>query len=188
MRLTLLAASLMVMSAMAASQLSSPQAWVQADRATLRIDPAEFTELPQSVQTDLRRRGCSVPQPFTNGRRQNVIRGSFTQAGKVDWAVLCSRELASTILVFRNGGRAVVDELARRPDADFLQVVEPNRIGFSRAIAVASAEYIREHHARYGGPEPPTLTHVGINDVFVGKASVVWYWHQGKWLQLTGAD
>jgi hypothetical protein len=31
-------------------------------------------------------------------------------------------------------------------------------------------------------------THAGINDVFVGKASVVWYWHQGKWLELTGAN
>jgi hypothetical protein len=186
MRLNLLVALLVMMAG--TSQLPSPEAWAEADRATRRLDPSEFADLPRTLQAELRRRGCGIPQPFTNGPRQNVIRGSFTQADQVDWAVLCSRRLSSAILVFRNGDSGAAAELARRPDADFLQVVEPNRIGFSRALGVASAEYIREHHARYGGPEPPALTHAGINDVFVEKGSVVWYWHQGKWLQLTGAN
>jgi hypothetical protein len=187
MKLNFLAVATLVMTT-GASQLPSPEAWAEADRATRRLDPSEFTELPRTIRTELRRRGCGIPQPFTNGHRQNVIRGSFIQAGQVDWAILCSRRLSSTILVFRNGGSDVAAELARRPDADFLQVVEPNRIGFSRALGVASVEYIREHHARYGGPEPPALTHAGINDGFVEKASVVWYWHLGKWLELTGAN
>lgn len=187
MRLSILAAATLVMTA-GTSQLPSPEVWAEANRATRRLDPSEFTELPRTIRAELHRRGCGIPQPFTNGPRQNVIRGSFTQAGQVDWAILCSRRLSSTILVFRNGDSDVAAELARRPDADFLQVVEPNRIGFSRALGVASVEFIREHHARYGGPEPPTLTHAGINDVFVEKASVVWYWHEGKWLELTGAN
>jgi hypothetical protein len=28
----------------------------------------------------------------------------------------------------------------------------------------------------------------GIEDAFMEKASVVWYWHEGKWLQLAGAN
>ncbi|PYR66590.1 MAG: hypothetical protein DMG20_12690 [Acidobacteria bacterium] len=40
----------------------------------------------------------------------------------------------------------------------------------------------------YGGPKPPPIDHLGINDVFIEKASVVWYFYQGKWLQLQGAD
>jgi hypothetical protein len=86
------------------------------------------------------------------------------------------------------GFAKAVSQLAARPDADFLQVVAPGEIGFSRAIAVASPDFIREHHERYGGTTPPPLIHAGINDAFVEKASVVWYRHQGKWLQLTGAD
>jgi hypothetical protein len=187
MRLNFLAVATLVMTA-GAPQLPSPEAWAEADRATRRLDPSEFTELPRTIRTELHRRGCLIPQPFGNGHRQNVIRGSFTQAGQVDWAILCSQRLSSTILIFRNGDSDVPAEFARRPDAGFLQVVQPNRIGFSRALGVASVEYIREHHARYGGPEPPALTHAGINDMFVEKASVVWYWHQGKWLQLTGAN
>jgi len=117
-----------------------------------------------------------------------VIRGSFIRAGQVDWAALCSRELTSAILVFRNGNPGAVEELARRADADFLQGIGANQIGFSRAISVASAGFIQQHHGWYGGAVPPPLRHVGINDAFVERASVVWYWHRGKWLQLTGSN
>ena len=117
-----------------------------------------------------------------------MIRGTFTKPGQVDWAVLCSCQRTSRILVFRGGGLHQVDELGPRADLEFLQVVGPDQIGFSRALAVASVEYIREHSTRYGGSEPFVLTHAGINDAFVEKASIVWYWHQGKWLQLAGAD
>jgi hypothetical protein len=178
----------MTMPIAAGSQLPSPDVWKEADRATIRLDPRQFTELPRSLQTELRRRGCSIPQPFGNGPRQNVIRGSFIRDGQVDWAALCSRGLTSAILIFQNGNPGPIVELARRADANFIQGIGANQIGFSRAISVASAGFIRQHHGWYGGPVPPPLTHVGINDAFVGKASVVWYWHRGRWLQLTGSD
>jgi hypothetical protein len=28
----------------------------------------------------------------------------------------------------------------------------------------------------------------GINNIFVEKGSLVWYWDGGRWLKLTGAD
>ena len=79
-------------------------------------------------------------------------------------------------------------ELATRRDSDFLQIVGPGKIGFSRAIDVASPKFIRDHNKRNGESKPRMLTHAGIDDAFVEKASVVWYWWQGKWVQLTGAD
>lgn len=181
-------AAALTMPVAAILQFPSSEAWTEADRATIRLDPETFTELPRALQIELRRRGCSIPQPFASLSRQNVIHGSFTRSGHVDWAVLCSRDLTSAILVFRDGNPNAVEELGRRPDADFLQGTGPNQIGFSRAISVASAVFIRKHHEWYGGPVPPPLTHAGINDAFVEKASVVWYWHTGKWLQLTGSN
>jgi hypothetical protein len=71
-----------------------------------------------------------------------VIRGSFIRAGQVDWAALCSRELTSVILIFRNGNPGAIVELARRPDANFLQGIGANQLGFSRAISVATAGFI----------------------------------------------
>jgi len=95
----------------------------------------------------------------------------------------------SSILVFRGGSPAAVAELAREPDLTYLQVVDVGDVvGYSRALGVADAKYIREHHRQYGGPKPPRLDHDGINDIFIEKGSVVWYWSNGRWLQLTGAD
>jgi hypothetical protein len=44
------------------------------------------------------------------------------------------------------------------------------------------------HYRAYGGPEPPPIDHNGVDDAFLGKAYVVWYYQNGEWLQLTGAD
>jgi hypothetical protein len=73
-----------------------------------------------------------------------VIRGSFIRAGQFDWAALCSRERTSAILIFRNGNPGAIMELARRADADFLQGIGANKMGFSRAISVASAGFMRQ--------------------------------------------
>jgi hypothetical protein len=32
------------------------------------------------------------------------------------------------------------------------------------------------------------MNHQGIDDAFLEKASVTYYYYRGKWLQLTGAD
>ena len=169
-------------------QFPAPEAWSRADAETRRLNPSALTELPQRLRVELQRRGCTIPQVYTGGRTHNVIRGAFRSGGTEDWAVLCSRARISTVIIFWGGNPSDASEVATRPDAEFLQVVGQGRIGFSRAISVASIDSIRERHPRHGGSGLPLLAHVGIEDRFVEKASVVWYWHEGKWLQLTGSD
>lgn len=177
---------------LASRSLSEPamgQDWKQADAATVRLKPAGFPDLPAEVRRDLERRGCTVPQSFSTKVPHNVVRGRFTSAAQMDIAVLCSKERVSSILVFRGGSPASVAELARRPDADFLQVVASGGVvGYSRELDAADARFIHDHADRYQGPKPPPLDHDGIDDGFVGKASVIWYWYGGRWLQLQGAD
>lgn len=120
--------------------------------------------------------------------RQNVIRGEFQKPGQTDWAVLCSVGRVSTILVYWNGSEIKPAEIARMNDSDRLQSWTGGRIVYSRLIEPAGKRYIVEHYQAYGGPQPPPIKHQGLNDVFVGKASVVLYWYRGKWLQLSGAD
>ena len=121
-------------------------------------------------------------------RPHNVIRGRLNDGPVIDWAVLCSKDLSSTILVFWDGKVNAVAELAPRPDETYLQVVGSGRIGFSRAINIATPTDIRRYQQAFGGPRLSPLSHEGINDAFVEKASIVWYWHHGKWLKLQGAD
>jgi hypothetical protein len=172
-----------------ATQGSAPVDLDRADRATIRLSPSAFPALPRAVRRELERRGCVIPQAFSNRAPHNIVRGRFTSSAHHDWAVLCSRRQVSSILVFRGGSVASVLQLARQPDRGYLQTVGPGGvIGFSRAIGVADPKFIREHHEWYGGPQPPPLEHDGINDMFVEKASIVWYRYRGRWLQLTGAD
>jgi hypothetical protein len=163
--------------------------WLRADEATVRLSPSAFPALPSEVRAELERRGCKVPQPANAGQPQNVISGRFTSATASDWAVLCSREKRSAILIFRGGRANSVDELAEEADAQYLQVVAGNgRIGFSRQLAVTSRTVIRRRLGTHGALKPATVDHDGIENNFVGKVSLVWYWSGGKWIQILQTD
>ncbi len=140
---------------------------------------------------DLNRRGCTIPQvPGDAGLEkpnlQNVIKGEFAKPGQIDWAVLCSVNRVSSILIYWNGSVAGASEIEKRADIDLLQGWGGDRLIYSRHLAPASGAFIAEHYAAYGGPKPPPLDHVGVDDQWVGKASVVHYFYEEKWLELTG--
>ena len=169
------------------------QDWERADVDTRRLPPSAFPNLPPAIRSDLERRGCVIPQSFGAKVPENVISGAFTRRGDVDWAVLCSIRRVSAILVYREGSIHNVDHLRRSPDSAFLQVVSHdlrgNEVaGYSRSIGAVDAKHIVEHSNDFGGPKPPAIDHEGIEDSFVGKGSSILYWHQGRWLRLTGMD
>ena len=160
----------------------------EADLQVTRLAPSAFPELPANIRRELERRGCTVPQVSADKKPQNVIKGEFTRKGQTDWAVLCSVNQVSTILVFRNASAKNPSELARKPDVDQLQVTGGDAVAYSRAISGVDRAYILSHYCAYGENKPPTIDHQGINDAFVEKASVVHYFQAVKWLNLTGAD
>jgi len=187
--------TLAMFSAGGSTQVRSADVWEAADRAVVRLPPSAFPALPEVVKRDLERRHCTIPQPDpaaigpapNRDRVHNVIHGDLQRRGQTDWAVVCSRNRVSTILVFWGGRADDVSELEQRPDANFLQSWGVDTIVFSRTIAVASEAQIRNDFRR-DEATPPLLEHAGVEDVFLGKASTVWYWRTGKWVRLTGAD
>ncbi len=160
----------------------------EAERQIVRLPPTDFKELPSSLARELERRGCTMPQEASSEVRNNVIRGQLEAPGQTDWAALCSVDGFSSILVFWNGSESHPAEFARAEDRTFLQGMDGEKIGFSRAISAVDKEFIPRHYEAYGGPAPPPIDHQGIDDAFVGKASLTHYYYQGKWYQLTGAD
>lgn len=162
-----------------------------ADDVIRRLPPSAFSELPSSIRQTLEQRKCLIPQIWKGWTldRHNVIRGAFFRKRQVDWAVLCSVETRSTILVFKQGASQPVAELASANDQDFVQVVEPGTVGFSRVISATGRERTLKYHKEFGGTKPPPpLDHQGIDDAFAEKASVIHYFHDGEWLKLPGAD
>jgi|SRR5882672_3085776 len=173
----------------------APQSrWEQADLAIRRLAPSAFPELPPGIRSALEARRCTIPQPgedelapAARNHSQNVISGRFHQTEALDWAVLCSRERASTILVFWDGEATRVSRFADWPDQQFLQMSGSDRIGYSRLLAPATPARIRMYLER-DGVRSPRVNQTGIEDMFLGKASQVWYWDRGRWVHLTGAD
>jgi hypothetical protein len=153
-----------------------PRRWAQAQRQICRLTPSRFRHLSAPVARYLRRNGYTVPQLYDNDVAHNVIRGRFNGDRTLDLAVLASRQGYSTILVFWAGKTDRVTKLRRRPDADYLQTVGDNKIGYSRGISVVGRKYIADHYAAYGGPNPPAIRHDAVDDGFYGKASRVLYY------------
>lgn len=163
--------------------------WQSADAAIDRLSPTTFSRLPRPIIRNLEARGCTVPQSFGNRQPHNVTSGEFARIGQRDWAVLCSRNRVSSILVFWGGSTQGVSEIAKSADRTFLQTIDgQGSIGFSRTIEVVGKEQILDYYREFAGRKPPRTSHQGINDGFVGKASVVRYYHRGRWLERQGAD
>ena len=158
-----------------------------ADRQILRLSPSAFPGLPNNLRTALQSRGCLIPQVPPAKQPHNVIKGECAKPGQTDWAILCSVGGVSSIVIFWNGSEANPAQIAEAKDMDRLQD-SGNGWAYSREISSVDRAYILRHHQAYGGPKPPPIDHKGINDAFAGKGSVVLYFYQAKWLQLTGAD
>ncbi len=148
----------------------------------------DFPELPSVVAAVLRSRRCTIPQPNKDGPPRNVIQGEFFGKGQRGWAVLCSRGGKSSILVFRNDNDSRPDEIAESQDDRYLIDTGQGWTSYSREISAVGRKLIVGHYRAYGGPEPPPIDHNGIDDAYLEKASITWYWHNGKWIQLQGAD
>ena len=159
-----------------------------AAKAILSVPPDAFPQLPDTIISTLHSLGCTIPQPSASGPPRNVIRGDFFAPGQVGWAVLCGSGGFSSILVFRDDLDAHPEELARSEDKGYLQDVGNDKIEYSREITAVDRKFIMTHYRAYGGPEPPPIDHQGIDDAFLEKASVTYYWYEGKWLRLQGAD
>jgi hypothetical protein len=160
----------------------------EAERRIVRLPPTAFSELPGGVVRELQRQGCTIPQEAYTKKRHNVIKGEFGKQGQTDWAVLCSVKGVSSILVFWNGSEKNPASIASLEDRIFLQGITANQIGFSRGLAPVGKDSIMRHYRAYGGTKPPPIDHQGIDDAFIEKASVTWYFYRGKWLKLSGAD
>jgi hypothetical protein len=146
---------------------------------TVRLLPRAFPELPKNLLRELERRGCQIPQAYTD-RRHNVIEGEFARPGQTDWAVLCSSRGFISLLVFWNGSERKPTQLWTSPEGGGSQIFA----GFIRPVG---EELIMRHYRAYGGPKPPPIGHEGIESGGE-SASVVFYCYRGKWLRLQGAD
>ena len=150
------------------------------------LPPATFTELPAPILRDLEKRRCMIPQSYEAKSPENVIHGAFLQQGSNDWAVLCSQNGTSTLLVYWNGAASKPAELAAQVDSDTADPYdETSLLGYARGIDPASPNKIDELLANK--PYGP-FDHEGIRDAHIEKSSVIHYFKGGTWMTLAGSE
>jgi len=157
-----------------------------AERKIVRLAPNKFTELPKNIITALETRGCTVPQTYFHIQPGNVIRGEFEKKDQKDWAVLCSKNGVSLILIFWNGSDKKIDEINVASDKEQLSNLGDGKLRFTREIEVVNRANILENAEFYGEEPPPIepVEHEGIGE----RYGVVYYYHQGKWLEIHKAE
>src|SRR5512143_126113 len=130
---------------LSATGLTAQNRWARADSATVRLPAAAFPALPPAVARALSQRHCTVPQLFEDTVPRNVVAGHFRDLQTLDWAVLCSVDGISRILVFWAGDSTKPSALSPSADRAYLQAYGGSTIGFSHYIGVASPQAIRDY-------------------------------------------
>lgn len=155
------------------------------------LEPGDFPEAPPELRKALSALGCRIPQvsdyefpdsppaPFVPG---NLVSGYFKSTSELHWAVLCSQQGRTTLMVFDSLGN-LEDQLEGPGD-------DP-AYGFDSYIGVADREHILDDYQSFGGsdtPAPPPIFHEGLESGVSEKASLIYYWHECQWIELQGGD
>lgn len=149
-----------------------------------RLPLAAFPDLPVPVLNALEQRQCMVPQTYAARRPENVIYGEFWQKGSRDWAVLCSHDGSTSLLVFRGNAIGLPVELASGKDTDRLQARLNGSLGFAWGLDPAAPENVR----RVAGTKSGPFDHDGIQVSIVERSSEIHYYQNGTWLHFDGAE
>src|SRR5439155_3552909 len=175
---------------------------MSATPTTPRATASDFAIHSHGVRTGRRSRAPSRPKLSAGGalQRSLSLHTTATDAASPANGSSCGRAVLPGALVAIIGERhlynsRVLERLRRNPaslvpveDKFFAQSYGNGQFGYVRAIDAVGRDFIMRHYEASGGPKPPPIDHQGVEDVFIEKASVVWYFYQGQWLKLTGAD
>jgi hypothetical protein len=176
----------LVFAAILMTIVGTPAFSFSGEKQSIYIRPDHLKKIPTYVVRELKKLDCLIPQGILN--HTNAVEGEYAVKGQKDWAVLCSINGKSHIRMIWGGSKRCFSIIAERSDEDYLYKQSSHDWEYNRGLGKVGKKFIIEHYKAYGGPKPPSITHDAIDDRWLEKASVVYYCHQGKWVELTGAD
>jgi hypothetical protein len=140
-----------------------------------------FDELPPQIQATLEKIDCVVPQAsFFVAGPHNVVRGEFAEVGQEDWAVLCSKDGASSIHVVFGGPSTCPSPIRPIADRSISQSTGPvSGYQFSRLID-AVPELRSSSRPELRAPFD-SIAYSGLADLFVEKGGEILACIDGVW-------
>jgi hypothetical protein len=147
-------------------------AFVLTATASEAIPQAISTNLPTDVQAKVQRLGCQIPED------QSIARGHFERADATNWAVLCSKEGTTVLVVFADGGPLGSTAIHRTFNGDGQRLTV-------RHVSAVDRRFILKHCSS-ARQKVAIIDHQGILDGF--NRSVVHYYFQGRWIAFPVTD
>jgi hypothetical protein len=154
---------------------------------------ASFPTLPAPIAQELSQRECEIPQTYQAKRPENLIHGSFSGKGSEDWAVLCSHDHISTLLVFFAASPGTPTTLITKKNEDMLSCGDfAPTCAFAWALDAIPAARIHSFDLHRGNYD-----HDGIEESVVAHGSYlhplryspsVHYFKDSAWIAIQGVE
>ncbi|MDH5444384.1 MAG: hypothetical protein OEY52_02440 [Gammaproteobacteria bacterium] len=157
--------------------------------------------LPDRFKQRLIQSGCKIPLQQISYKDESgyhytwkpaVVSGQFAKTGQKDWAVFCIIKNEEAIHIHWGGTASCPDKTNTLVVADGGYSAPGGNNSFQRYIRSVDKSYITQRYKRYASqerfPKLPPLDHTAIEDGVLERASGLIYCHNGKWIQLPGAD
>jgi hypothetical protein len=151
-----------------------------------RVSPDAYTTAPPMIRAELKKQHCELPETqHWDQTRLNIVPGHFADRSQNDWAAICIGSDGSThVIVFWGKSAPCPAEIH---DGWALQGHFKAGEAGSLYLLAAQAKQILEYRKFFGDPHENPVVHEGI-EVGGEEASLIYYCHQGKWLELQGND
>jgi len=141
--------------------------------AIRKLPPDSFDSIPASVRSTLRARGCMIPQPYENEKR-NAVKGAFTGKRALEWAVTCALPTSVQALIISAETGVVVDSL---------------RVAIDYTLGTLHrAAFAHRTNDDDGRSIPQPIDHDAIDVGILEKASVAYYRAGGVWYRILTSD
>jgi hypothetical protein len=152
----------------------------------------QFPNVPKPIQEKLAAMGCEIPQSSDNSEPHNILKGQFAAAGQWDWAVVCSKNKQS-ILVILWGGPAQCDSKPWGPygDKETSEGLNQPPAGpkkYFLTLEKVSAKFLNAHAEYQELKLPKGFTHDALGYSFPELGGHNDYCYNGKWVELGYVD
>jgi hypothetical protein len=176
--------TLFLFAAVTSAQTPSKQAPSQ--DVQKRVSPDAYTAAPATIRAELKRQRCELPETqHWDETRLNIVSGHFGDPAQNDWAAMCIASDGSThVVVF--WGKSAPCPAEIRGGWALRGRFKDGQAG-SLYLLAAPSEQILEYRKFFGDAHANSVIHEGI-EIGGEETSLIYYCHQGKWLELQGND
>ena len=151
-----------------------------------RVSPDAYGRAPAAIRAALKKRQCELPETQHGDETQlNIVQGHFGDSTQNDWAAICIAPDGSIrALVF--WGKSVPCPAEIRHGWSLKGRFPPGQAG-SLYLLKAPPSQITAYRKFFGDSHTNPIVHDGV-EIGGDEASLIYYCHKGRWLELAGND